>query len=123
MSDEKKLILDMIKGGKITPEQGEKLLGQVGCSQDGQTTSGPINKKFLRILVTEGEQKTVNVNIPLALAEAGLKLIPKKELEKKGINLDFDHIMQLIKEGSNNEIVKINTIENGKEVKVEIYID
>jgi hypothetical protein len=56
----------------------------------GRQTPKASHKRFLHIKVNEGEHATVNINIPLVLAEVGLKLIPKKQLailEEKNIDI------------------------------------
>jgi hypothetical protein len=138
MSDEKIKILEMIQNGKISAAEGLELLKALDDSfikQDEITTTG---SRFLRIRVTSGQNKKVNVNIPLSLlkvatkfASFGMKLIPDKahqEMQKRGIDLseiDFDELVQLIDQGlANGKLVDVDT-DDEKEghTKVEIYVE
>jgi hypothetical protein len=123
MSEEKKLILEMVKDGKITTEEALKLLETQHETEDELSTVKSTNKKFLRIIVNEGEKTKVNINIPIALAEVGLKLIPKDALNVSGNKINLDEILNLIKDGAEGEFVNVDTIDNGKEVKVKVFID
>ncbi|MCP4133763.1 MAG: DUF2089 domain-containing protein [bacterium] len=125
MTEERKMILEMLKDGKISVEEAEKLLAEAGGTQESAAKKSPgsINKSFLRIRVEDGTETTVNVNIPIALAEVGLKMVPKDKLNINGNEINLDEILQLIHEGTEGELVNIDVNENGKETKVKIYID
>ena len=119
------MILTMVKEGKINAEDADKLLHKIKSNELAHNPSAdtkPFNKKFLKIIITENDTTTVNINIPLALAEVGLKLIPEDKLKIKGHNLNIQEILQLINEETGGELVNIHTIENDKEVKVKIFI-
>ena len=75
------------------------------------------------IMVIDGESTNVNVNIPVALAEVGLKMLPKEKLVINDKKIDLDEILDLIKEGTKGELVSIDAVEDGKETKVKIFID
>lgn len=124
MSEEKKLILAMLSEGKINVDEAEKLLDEgEGTKQEEPLLTKSINKKFLRILVKEENNTKVNINIPIALAEVGLKLIPKDKLKIEGEDINVNEILNLVKQGNEGELVNIETMDKGKEVKVKIYID
>jgi hypothetical protein len=123
MSEEKRLILEMLKEGKINVNEAEQLLTGAENMQEGTTQSGSSQKKFLKVLVMEENKAKVNINIPLALAEVGLKLVPKESLKIEGADINIDEILKLIKEGNEGELVNVETTDKGKDVKVKIYID
>ena len=126
MSEEKRIILEMLKEGKITVEEAEQLLGKLNNGEslnDGPRKSKPNSKKFLRVRVTEEDKVKANVNIPIALAEVGLNLIPKEKLKVDGKQINMDQILKLIEEGTEGEIVNIDAEDAGKNYKVNIYID
>ena len=126
MSEEKRMILEMVKDGKITIEEAEKLLEKANPVETLEITrkkKKPNSKKFLRVRVSEDGKVTANVNIPIALAGVGLNLIPKKKLKIDGKQIDLDHILQLIEDGTEGELVNVDTEDEGKEVKVKIFID
>lgn len=126
MSEERKMVLDMLKTGKISVDEAEKLLEKIEPKSSGQSESA-INsnqknhsKKFIRIQITEPNDETkVNINIPLALAAAGLKFIPKEKLSLENHNINIEDILKMISEGAEGNIVDIE--DHGTIVK--IFID
>jgi len=105
MSNDRRRILEMLAGGKITADDAERLLGKLGESQgssgDADAGSGPEPGagregrplKYLRVLVDSDDGDRVNVRVPIALVRTGLMLttmIPSaanEELKKKGVDL------------------------------------
>lgn len=85
MDNEKHQILTMLKEGKISVEEAERLLSAVGSEteQKESTSDAPKPKgtlKYLRIIEDRhgtdegGSEKHLNIRIPLALLRAGAKL-------------------------------------------------
>lgn len=126
MSEEKKLILEMLKDGKISVEEAEQLLEKTNPGEQlVETTKSekPNSKKFLRVRVTEDGKAKANVNIPIALAEVGLNLVPKEKLKVDGKQINMDQILKLIEEGTEGELVNIDAQDEGKNYKINIFID
>jgi len=85
MSRERTKILKMVAEGKISPEDGERLLSRIEKSPnavavlDGNvhrgepSDNGKAPLKFLRIVVDGGED-TINVRVPIALIRTGIRL-------------------------------------------------
>lgn len=136
MNEEVMRILEMVKNGKITPEEGEKLLSAIGVDK----ANAPAKKRatMLRVRIdahdpSKEDQARVNVNIPLSLAKkmTGLvKLVPKDakdELEDKGIDLDAINLKELIEmfeDGElTEELVNIDAGDETKGAKVRVYVD
>lgn len=117
MNEEKLLILEMVKEGKITTEEADKLLEGV------QVQPKSPSRKFLRVLVTDGDKTQINLNVPIALAEIGLKFVPKEKLVVDGQEINVDGILKLIQEGSEGELVNLERVEGGREIKVKVTID
>ena len=125
MNEEKRIILEMLKKGKISVEEAEQLLEKANPGESYNITSNnkPNSKKFLRVRVTEEDKVIANVNIPIALAEVGLNLIPKEKLKVDGKQINMDQILKLIEEGTEGELVNIDAEDEGKNYKVNIFID
>jgi hypothetical protein len=138
MSEETLRILEMVKSGKVTPEEGEKLLSAIG--EAGSETKKPAvgKRSMLRVRVDvndpqKSEQAKVNINVPLALAKkaAGLvSLIPKDakaELIENGIDLDsinLKELIELFEDGElNEELVNVVTGDDEKGATVRVYVD
>ena len=126
MSEEKRLILEMLKEGKISVEEAEGLLEKAIPGEkveDAPAAKKPNSKKFLRVRVTEEDKVKANVNIPIALAKVGLKFIPKEKMMVNGEPIDADEILKMIKEGTEGEVVNIDAEDKGKNYKINIFID
>jgi hypothetical protein len=125
MSEEKKRILDLVRDGKVSVDEGLRLLealdssAREGASAPGR--SGSSHGRMLRIRVLDNSDKTrVNVNIPLALAKVAMKFIPKdvsKQLEDEDI--DLDQLLAAITESTSGKIVDVDS----EDAKVEIYVE
>lgn len=126
MSEEKRIILEMVKDGKISVDEAELLLEKANPGESIDETSvakKSSSKKFLRIRVTEEDEVKVNIKIPIVLAKVGLKFIPKGKLKVNGEQISADQIMEMIHEGTEGEIVNIDNEDKGKNVKITIFID
>ena len=117
----------MIESGVITSEEGQKLIQAMQKSEQkvARVNSHPIGR-FLRldILSTEeGEKETVQINFPLNLAKAVLKMgIVQKQLNAKvgeNVNLDIEEILALIDSEVMGDLMTIDT----KDAKIRIWID
>ena len=125
MSEEKRQVLNLVQEGKVSIDEGLKLLealdspGQGGTVASGHHRGHPA--KMLRIRVFDIEDNTkVNVNLPLALAKVAMKFIPKdvvKELEDE--NIDLDELLSSISETSSGKLIDVDS----EDAKVEIYVE
>lgn len=142
MNEESLKILKMIEDGKITAEEGSKLLEALGDTPDEtaqlRASAAPEKKdRILRVVVdTRGhgeEDAKVRVNIPLEVAKKVAKftaVIPKdakKEMQENGIDIDAIDLEGLIEMFVNGQIdenlVDIETGNNGKGASVKVYVD
>ncbi len=108
MNEERMKILSMISEGKITAEEGEKLLNKLD-EQDNDAVrpiaSGVPKYLYVRINPKEGvqtEHGKVRVRVPLTLVRAGMNiasLMPKEvhgkideAMDEKGLNFKLSDI-------------------------------
>jgi hypothetical protein len=134
---EKTRILQMIRDGKITPDEGLELLEAMdGTEPRAQSPLPKTADRFLRVRVDSPDTK-VNVNIPLGLLKAtsrfvtmGMGFIPDeahRELEAKGIDLskiDFEELMSLIEQGLvDGKLVDVDTEDEEGRTRVEVYVE
>jgi hypothetical protein len=118
--EERMQILKMIEEGKISAEEGAKLLAALAAGSKADVSrhepAGGSAKQF-RVRVTDlasGRNK-VNINIP----NVGLKMGARFAPDIEGIN--FDEIVAAIKSGSQGKIVDVVDDEDGE--RVEIYVE
>lgn len=137
MSEEVLRILEMVKSGRITPEEGEKLISAIG--EGGEAKKPAVSKRSMlrvRVDVKDPEKKEeakITVNVPLAIAKkaAGfLALIPKEakaELEAEGIDLnaiDIKGLIEMFEDGEiTEELVNVVTGDETKGATVRVYVD
>lgn len=118
--DEKLQILKMIEEGKITSEEGIKLLEALDDTPN--TIPVETNKaKWIKIKVFEPEDKTnVDVTIPVSLIDIAMKIANKvsPDFNKYGLSEnDISGIFDSIKSGASGKIVDIKS-ESGEVVEI-----
>ncbi len=121
LKEERMEILKMIEDGKISSKDGLELLSAL---EERNETLSTHKSKWIKIRVFDPKDKNkVNVNIPIALVDIGLKFITKISPELKEYNfegIDINEITELIKSGAQGKIVDVES-ENGE--KVEIFVE
>ncbi|HEY6102853.1 MAG TPA: hypothetical protein VI007_06470 [bacterium] len=78
-------ILEMVKDGKISPEDGLRLLDELGDRPSGDPS------RTVRVHVSDPGGRRVQVALPARLATTIIAMIPEKtraRLIEKGINID-----------------------------------
>ena len=121
-SEERLKILKMIEEGKISAEDGAKLLAALTDSRKSAATTVNTNdSRWFRVRVTDaatGKAK-VNVNIPIGLVHVGLKVgarfAPGLEAE------EMEAITQALNSGMTGKIIDVTDEEDGEHV--EIFIE
>ncbi len=123
--EERMKILKMIEEGKISADEGSKLLSALSDSRRGmpaarQPGSGT-PPRWLRIRVTDtrtGRSKA-SVQIPLALVDAGMKIGAHFAPEVEGV--DMTNVMEALRMGVTGKIIDVVDEEDGEHV--EIYVE
>ena len=121
--EERMKILMMIEEGKLSAEEGTKLLVALGAKKTTppRAPGMPGAAKWLRIRVTDtrsGRSKA-SVQIPLALVDAGLKIGAHFAPEVEGV--DMSNVMEAMRSGMTGKIIDVTDDEDGEHV--EIYIE
>ena len=123
-TEERMKILNMIKEGKITAEEGAKLLSALGDTEKpGRAPSGrsPGEPRWFRVRVTDlvnGKSK-VTVNIPLSLMEWGMQI--GAHFAPEVADLDFEQVKEMLDSGVEGKVVDVIDEEDGEHV--EIFIE
>jgi len=108
MSENRKRILDMLAGGRITAGEAERLLNALENGPIVDVTPAKTfgSSKYLRVLIEReperagDEQTRVNIRVPLQLLRAGVKLkslLPddardhmNEAMREKGVDFDIN---------------------------------
>src|ERR1700690_952376 len=124
-AEERMKILKMIEEGKISAEDGAKLLAALreGSRGPGGTSASRTAGAghLLRIRVTDiasGRSKA-SVSLPLVLIDAGMKIGAHFVPEVDGV--DISTVMDAIRSGVTGKIIDVTDDEDGEHV--EIYVD
>ena len=123
-TEERMQILNMVAEGKITADEGARLLSALEPERKRETrplTDSPSAPRWFRVRVTDLEtgKSKVNVNLPMSLVDVGTRMGARfaPELE----DMDFRDIIEQIKSGAQGKIIEVEDVEDGE--RVEIYVE
>ena len=123
MSTEERLkILKMIEEGKITAEEGTRLLGALQKQKQRVSPSGEDSPRWLRVRVLDLNtgKESVRVNLPIGLVNVGMRMgarfIPDMEQETV-----MEDLAQALNQGLTGKIVDIVDEQEGQ--RVEIFVE
>jgi hypothetical protein len=126
-AEERLQILKMIQEGKITAEEGAKLLQALSAGGKGDKrppnppVMGSSDPRWFRVRVTDtrsGKNK-VNVNIPMGLVNVGLRMGARFAPNIDSVN--YDDLMTAIKSGQSGRVLDVTDEEAGE--RVEIFVE
>jgi len=118
--EERMKILKMIEEGKLSAEEGTKLLAALNTKRppSSRPPGMPGGPRMLRIRVTDtrtGRSKA-SVQIPLALVDAGLKIGAHFAPEVEGV--DMSNVMEALRSGVTGKIIDVTDDEDGEHVEI-----
>ncbi|HEY2980060.1 MAG TPA: hypothetical protein VGJ22_02680, partial [Anaerolineales bacterium] len=121
--EERLKILKMIEEGKLSAEEGAKLLSALSQGRRGpggmlppRPPGTPGSARWLRIRVTDvrtGRSKA-SVQIPLALVDAGMKIGAHFAPEVEGV--DMSNVLAALRAGMTGKIIDVTDDEDGEHV-------
>jgi carbohydrate-binding DOMON domain-containing protein len=122
-TEERMKILKMIDEGKISAEEGAKLLSALSESRSRAMTGSGLNRgagnaRWLRVKVTDvasGRSKAT-VQIPIGLLDAGLKIGAHFAPEVEGV--DLTQLMDAVRSGVTGKLVDVIDEEDGEHVEI-----
>lgn len=120
-TEERMKILKMIEEGKISAEEGARLLTALSQSRRSSAIgmpTGPGAPRWLRIRVTDmrtGRLKA-SVQIPMTLVDAGMKIGAHFAPEVEGVNMS--NVMDALRAGMTGKIIDVVDEEDGEHVEI-----
>ena len=120
-SEERMKILKMIEEGKLSAEEGTRLLSALSSGSRLVSSSGGLaasGAKTLRVRVTDvntGRSKAT-VQIPIALIDAGMKIGAHFAPEIDGV--DMSQLMEALRAGTTGKIIDVVDDEDGEHVEI-----
>ena len=122
-AEERMRILKMIEEGKITPEEGARLLSALGDKKKASPAQSPgmTSARWFRVRVTDSEtgRSKVNVNIPMGLVNVGVKMGAR--FIPEDADVDIEELLEQIRSGAHGKILEVSNEEDGE--RVEIFIE
>lgn len=124
-AEERLKILKMIQDGRITADEGAKLLKALTASSQKPkrrptTHTATGTARWLRVRVTDmssGKSK-VNVNLPLKLVDAGLNIAAQFAPEDIEVDGLMDAVNEAIDDNLTGKIVDVVDGEDGEHIEV-----
>ncbi|MDP1716122.1 MAG: hypothetical protein Q8L41_15390 [Anaerolineales bacterium] len=120
-SEERMKILKMIEEGKISADEGSKLLAALSDTRRGIPTPprppGASGARWLRIRVTDTRtnRSKASVQIPLELVDVGMKIGAHFAPEVQGV--DMSNVMEALRMGVTGKIIDV-VDEDGEHVEI-----
>ena len=117
-TEERMKILKMIEEGKVSAEEGAKLLTALASANRAAGGLSASGAKWLRVRVTDvnsGRSKA-SVQIPISLMEAGMKIGAHFAPEIDGVNMD--QLMEALRTGMTGKIIDVTDDEDGEHVEI-----
>ena len=121
--EERMKILKMIEEGKLSAEEGTKLLSALSERRGPPTRMpgmpGPARWLRIRVTDTRSGRSKASVQIPLALVDAGMKIGAHFAPQVEGV--DMSNVMEALRSGVTGKIIDVTDDEDGEHV--EIYVE
>lgn len=119
-SEERMKILQMVQEGKISAEDGAKLLAALAETQ-GRTRpmvarGGPARYMRVRVTDTFSGKTKVSVNLPMSLVDAGLNIASNFVPDIEGF--DMSQISEAIQSGLTGKVVDVMDEDDGEHIEV-----
>jgi len=116
--EERMKILKMIEEGKVSAEEGAKLLSALASANRPLSGLAASGAKWLRVRVTDVEsgRSKATVQIPITLIDAGIKIGAHFAPEIDGVNMD--ELMNALRSGMTGKIIDVVDDEDGEHVEI-----
>ena len=119
-AEERLKILEMVRDGKLSADDGVRLL-QALQGTERKTTAGGPEPHWMRIKVTDLKTGTnkVSVNLPMGLVRVGIRMGAR--FIPDDVNINYDNLMTAIRNGSLGKVIDID--DRNENERVEIWLE
>ena len=119
MEAEKKQILEMVRDGKLSVEEAQRIMDAMEQGDEGASpATASMPPRFLRVRVKDEDGSRVNVSVPISLVRVLWRFIPRDAMrELEGHNIDMDSILAAVNEGAQGSLVDLED-EDGTRVEI-----
>jgi len=111
----------MIEEGKITAEEGARLLTALSRSKESSPSARKSEARWLRVRVSDMDtgKVTVNVSLPIGLVDVGLRMGARFVPDMEG--MEIEELAEALRQGLTGKIVDVIDEEDGN--RVEVYVE
>lgn len=96
VAEERRRVLEMVREGKLSPEEAEQLLDALETPREGPGGRA----RLIRVMVRGAAGERVNLAVPTALADLVLRVLPRGvQLRAGGEPLDLARLVAAIRNG------------------------
>lgn len=123
-TEERLQVLKMIEEGKISADEGARLLKALGkAPESAEPLKGASKPRWFRVRITDTQSGSnkANVNIPMGLVNVGLRLGARFVPESADESLDMRKIAEIIESGRTGKVFDAVDEKGGE--RVEIFIE
>jgi hypothetical protein len=119
--EERLKILKLVEDGKITAEEGTRLLAAMSKGDRKRAAGGAQDARWLRVRVTDlsSGKPAVNLTLPMGLVNIGLRVGAKFAPDVDG--MDLEQVADALRQGLTGKIIDVVDEEEGQ--RVEIYVE
>ncbi len=122
--EERAQILQMVSEGKISAEEGVRLLKAIAAHERPERTkraTDALSRRWLRVRVFNmmTDKPQVNFSLPMGLVSLGLRL--GAQFVPGLADIDMGELMTAVEEGTTGKILEVEDPEDGE--RVEIFIE
>ncbi len=119
--EERMKILKMIEEGKISAEEGARLLTALNKGDRKRAAEGKGESRWLRVRVTDltSGKASVNVNLPVSLVNVGLRMGARFVPEMEGMRMT--ELEDMIRQGLTGKVIDLVDEVEGQ--RVEVYVE
>lgn len=109
--DERARILEMVRDGKLSVEEADKLLQALETAQERSAPSAG-GGRLLRVVINSHRGEKVNVALPLSLADIAMRLVPKGlRIKAYGEEIDVVKLVADVRDsGARGTIVDVRSM-------------
>ena len=124
MEEERVRILGMVKEGKITPEEGIKLLEALETSTEDQVDTTQGKAKWFRVRITDVKtnRPKVSVNLPIGLVDwalrTGSRVAAFGGADLNGMGINLEELRAAINFGVRGKIIDVIDEDQGQHVEI-----
>lgn len=125
MQEERLRILKMVQEGKLTPEQAAQLLEALEAPTREARPAGATGKegepRWLRIRVLSSDGDRVNINVPVRLVNAALRVVQRTgQIDEENVATILESLNEALKAGAEGRIVEVQSSDGDV---VEIFLE